>query len=1500
MWPFKKTLSERYSKLVKLIKSIDPNFQMTENKEDSLRLHLPNYKGNQPMDFHIYLMEPFLFISFITEIEGEKISCLNNFPQDTDQQDMFNVAMAANLEKIHQILDEKYNKNTEDNKADTKREKKKEGAKELTEEQRYALYYYVHSFTTPMYYNGNDNTPSLILRMYKKTLGLSDYDVEYIIKTPLYRISEHLENLKSIDDTTTINTFLYSCVTIIDKAESGAAITNFLGIVQDLGISEEKLKDIIRTIEPTSCEHFFDRDSSDIWDNLDEEDTEELSSKTVQCETDGDASSDEVNSLNYFFDFDESYKKHILTIMALRPGLEFHYYKPKTHNPLWKYKGELLDSHNPNPIGCSAFAWIMQHYEEKEDFCYLLDFLGLDCMGKKYLDLFASTAYKDAEEMIYDIKRNVPSFKLGNDPQKVQPIIHQTWMDLIAIDNFIDYCSNSLDNLKGRNQSPKQLCDCSSIEDLALLFLLEFKVETGCHSAKIEENTSSHNSFEEPAIVNWWSLLDFARAHGKMKRIPSSSHIISETGEEELSAAYCIFVHPTNKDEQGNPIITAIVSFSQELGELTAKEIGEQKDNLIVAEYESGNYSLKRKEVVEEEKSSTENTDKDLFITQLNNCSFEKIFTCANNLLLSLVNCKLDEVDRKLLVAELTILSSAMVLDTKDEKISHWYNFVEKRILDYYLSIKEVTNYDDWIESNTPGMCSNDLYTTEEAIPLAEFERNNGQIKFYRGQINAYPYDDSFWGELINKNGQKQIIYVDQGFPFEYNTTDILNRKSDFGIVEEKDTYYHSEEVFYCLKEIRSRHSMLSSYVKKRFTFYKKAIGEILANHNNDKAQIFQLYNAVTNERLNFNVPYLGIDYLVFNDETVINDETGEMYQYDATSLSYFSKCIEDSLAILYQGIKNSVPNFDLVMEDNQSIEYDCFRNDVTGNEMNNAWTDEYGAQYSADKRKLLYVPDYIEEYSIAEGTKEIGDFAFVNIEHEDVDYNYIMENNLDIHDFERYTSKLVSVYIPNSIVRIGKGIFDYCTKLEIINIPKGTTDKFKQLLPDYEDIFVEGDIATKPTESDIIGAWEDEYGAKYSNDKRKLLKVPNGLVIYGVKEGTVVICDGAFFECTTIEIINIPTSLVVIGNYAFFGCTNLKEICLSPSIKKIGDRVFDSCERLKSIYVFENEIFRFRKMLPDYKMLIQKSPVNSILDEYGVAYDLDYKRVNFNTKSLAVYAVRNGTEEIESFAFKPYDWNNDNGKTLKKIILPDSIIKIGAGAFEFNEGLEYINIPKNSSFMIEENPFAGCVNLHTIKWETQYAIKEGTLIFNHNYRSLIACLGWHYKDNIVQSWSFNQFEQEYGKMQVGEFVDDATGEHTKKCIFTKAEGASTLVAFHYNTGNLSYAEIACMRSDLKVVKLDTEAFLIYYGETIIKPERRVVLTEGLESISNYAFYGNKILEEVTLPSSIMMIGKHVFDGCSNLKVIYVPKGQTNRFAKWLPEWENVLKETSFDSDLPF
>ena len=79
-------------------------------------------------------------------------------------------------------------------------------------------------------------------------------------------------------------------------------------------------------------------------------------------------------------------------------------------------------------------------------------------------------------------------------------------------------------------------------------------------------------------IKNSWSLISFAKTHGKMKVAP---FVNRETGECFKSCA-CI----SNADE------VTLVAFSSKLGELTPAEIAAQKDDLQVVQLESGTYKL--------------------------------------------------------------------------------------------------------------------------------------------------------------------------------------------------------------------------------------------------------------------------------------------------------------------------------------------------------------------------------------------------------------------------------------------------------------------------------------------------------------------------------------------------------------------------------------------------------------------------------------------------------------------------------------------------------------------------------------------------------------------------------------------------------------------------------------------------------------------------------------------------------------------------------------------
>ena len=88
--------------------------------------------------------------------------------------------------------------------------------------------------------------------------------------------------------------------------------------------------------------------------------------------------------------------------------------------------------------------------------------------------------------------------------------------------------------------------------------------------------TTAHNV----GIKNSWSLLAFARMKGKMQ---VGEFVNKETGDTFKS---CIFTDGDNN--------RSFVAFSSKLGELTPRQIAEQKDNLQVVQLESGNYSLWR------------------------------------------------------------------------------------------------------------------------------------------------------------------------------------------------------------------------------------------------------------------------------------------------------------------------------------------------------------------------------------------------------------------------------------------------------------------------------------------------------------------------------------------------------------------------------------------------------------------------------------------------------------------------------------------------------------------------------------------------------------------------------------------------------------------------------------------------------------------------------------------------------------------------------------------
>ena len=98
----------------------------------------------------------------------------------------------------------------------------------------------------------------------------------------------------------------------------------------------------------------------------------------------------------------------------------------------------------------------------------------------------------------------------------------------------------------------------------------------------------------------------------------------------------------------------------------------------------------------------------------------------------------------------------------------------------------------------------------------------------------------------------------------------------------------------------------------------------------------------------------------------------------------------------------------------------------------------------------------------------------------------------------------------------------------------------------------------------------------------------------------------------------------------------------------------------------------------------------NAIVDEFGVRYSKDWKRLLSAPRNLdGVYSIKKGVKVIANNAFF-------RCKSLTSINIPDSVTSIGAWAFDSCHSLTSINIP-DCVTSIENSTFSWCHSLRNI-----------------------------------------------------------------------------------------------------------------------------------------------------------------------------------------------------------
>ena len=202
---------------------------------------------------------------------------------------------------------------------------------------------------------------------------------------------------------------------------------------------------------------------------------------------------------------------------------------------------------------------------------------------------------------------------------------------------------------------------------------------------------------------------------------------------------------------------------------------------------------------------------------------------------------------------------------------------------------------------------------------------------------------------------------------------------------------------------------------------------------------------------------------------------------------------------------------------------------------------------YYAKKLKLNGVK--ITNLVIPNDISQIKNYAFVNCSGltEVTIHNSI--NEIGECAFSGCNS-LTSITIPNSVTEIGGGAFSSCYSLTSVTIGNSVTS-----------IGMNAFYGTGwyNNQSDGI-LYLDNYCLGYKRNK------PTDIL--SIKEGTRLIGDCAFFNCSGMTEVSIPNSVTSIGDSAFESCDALTSVTIGNSVTSIGDGAFAHCPGLTSVTI--------------------------------------------------------------------------------------------------------------------------------------------------------------------------------------------------------------------------------------------------------------------------------------------------------------------------------------------
>lgn len=496
---------------------------------------------------------------------------------------------------------------------------------------------------------------------------------------------------------------------------------------------------------------------------------------------------------------------------------------------------------------------------------------------------------------------------------------------------------------------------------------------------------------------------------------------------------------------------------------------------------------------------------------------------------------------------------------------------------------------------------------------------------------------------------------------------------------------------------------------------------------------------------------------------------------------------------------------------------------------------------------------------------EEIGEEAFYDCENL---YSIDLGDNLkNIGRLAFYSCPSINPTFPETLLTIGEGAFRWCSSLQTVVIPKNVVeignyafadcyniDKVYNLsslviypknhnygsvalnvyyvyssLEEEEKVFYEEDgIYVLMDDKYYLAEWKkneetvvlpDFYkGENYYFYPQVFINCDN-IRHLTLGSGVVEINEKTFYNHGFIETIIMKDNVRVIGDNAFNGCSSLKSITLSKSLESIGIDAFLEC----GIDYSQDRVVKYNGDVTSWSN-IEFS--NSQSTPMCFADKILFKDNNTYSPVTSISIVE-GTTSINPYQFYGF-------RDVISLYIPNSVITIGNNAFGYLSSLKYAEMPARSGLKVSSlEEVAISSNIPDSYFGYMSNLKKVTVLDGVEYIGNNAFKNCSSLEEVIISKTVTS---------IGETIFDSNGK---------------LKTLSVDKDNPSYK---ALEEGFGLVDKTTKT-LIFGNETS-------VLSDDILHIGDNAFYNNKNVTTMNIPSSIQSIGNYAFYNCVNLEEI--------------------------------